>query len=64
MYISCTEEGHRTAAHTHGVLYTVIPLHYALFIAMLTMVVRKGVYGWMIINLHFIRKAMELCSPS
>ena len=43
MYISCTEEGHKTAAHTHGVLYTVTPLHYALYIAMLPMVVRM--YG-------------------
>ena len=24
-----TMEGHRAAAHTHGVLYTVTPLHYA-----------------------------------
>ena len=40
-------EGHRAAAHTHththGVLYTVTPLHYAPYIAMLTVVVRK--YG-------------------
>ena len=40
--VPCTVEGHRAAAHTHSVLYTVTPLHYALYIAMLPMVV----YVW------------------
>ena len=38
-------EGHRAAAHTHGVLYTVIPLHYAAYITMLTMAGCTYVYG-------------------
>ena len=61
-------ENHRAAAHTHGVLYTVTPLHYAAYITMLTMAGCTYVYGcvWLddyfILHLHFFITHVPCCN--